>query len=142
MVPVGHDDSSIAIMHHQTEEQHQHRHSEQDLGDFDSMRQLDTYDDMHGAFGTEIDNELSAYGESPGMSLEMLEMQNDYSHLANPMGGNNQMYKYENYEKDNALHDYSPGLNQGIYQHADHQRQMLFNDPSLGVSNHSGWQEV
>lgn len=108
---------------------------------FESLSNLEDYDTLHPTFGSD----LNAYGSPSTMSLEMLEMQVGYSDLTvHPLTSQHDtshMYKYENYDKDHDLDDYSPGLsNQELYHHADHQRQMLFNDPDLAVA--AEWQEV
>lgn len=114
--------------------------------EFDPIPQLADYDSMHDAFATNLhDQGLSGYDGSPGMNLDMLDMQAEYANLGQHALGSEEnsphMYKYHAYDdKDQDLHDYSPGLHQDIYHQAEHQRQMLFNDPDLGVSN--SWQEV
>lgn len=113
--------------------------------EFDSIPQLEDYDQMQQAFASEMhDSDLSAYHNSPSMNLDMLDMQSEYAslshHTLEPDEEDSHLYKYHTYSKEHDLNDYSPGLNQDIYQHADHERQMLFNDPSLNVSNN--WQEV
>lgn len=109
------------------------------------MQQLDDYEDMTRAFGNGIDSaELSTYDESPDMHLDMLDMQNEYSNLSGDLDVNqdeSHIYKYDAYDKDSDLHGFSPALGQGIYNQADHQQHMLFNDPNLSVSS-GGWQEV
>lgn len=112
-----------------------------DVSEFEHLPDLDDYENIHRAFGTDAD--LSAYGGSPGMGLDMLEMQDNYGNLGDTLGvshDDSQLYKYGSFEKNTQLHEYSPGLNQSLYQHAEHQRQMLFNDPNLSVG--SEWQEV
>lgn len=110
------------------------------MSEFEQLPDLDNYEAMHRAFSTGAD--LTVYENSPGMGLDLLEMHPSYSDLDDTLGtqDDSQLYKYGTYEKSHDLHDYSPGLNQSVYQHAEHQRQMLFNDPSLGMSG--GWQSV
>lgn len=116
-------------------------HNPHDIGDcdFEQLPELDNYEDMHQAFGANAD----LYGSASGIDLDMLEMHPNYDDLGDTLGvthDDSQLYKYGAYEKAHDIHDYGPVLNPSAYQQAEHQRQMLFNDPNLGVNGE--WQEV